>query len=184
MSAAGEALQMLPASVARFRIWTAPDDRRRLGQGLEFAPDPLVGGDVGHHRPRPDRQPAVVLADLAVQLGDPLEIDHDPRLDRPVAQPDDQVGPARQWPRLGASLAEQGDGLARAWSVARTRRLASPGLEHPIDFVEQHLRRRRPDEDVRPLGEPPDEIDPRRAERIGIDHRHREAGASSSLRRK
>ena len=96
------------------------DDGGRLGQGREFAPDPRVGRDVGHHRPRPDRQPAVALADLAVQLGDPLEVDDDSRLDRPVAQPDDQVGPAGEQPRLGAALAEQGDGVAeRGRSLVR-----------------------------------------------------------------
>ena len=89
-----------------------PDDGRRLGQRLVVAPDPLVGDDVGHHRPRADRQPGLAgVPDLRVELLDPFDIDHDPRPDGPVAEPDDQVRPTRQRTRIGPVLGEQGDSV-------------------------------------------------------------------------
>ena len=106
---------MLPASVARFRIWTEPTTAAASASASVVAPDPLVGGDVGHHRPRADRagRPSVSRIS-AVELGDPLDVDDDPRPDRPVAQPDDQVGAAGQQPRVRAVLGEQGDGVVEA----------------------------------------------------------------------
>ena len=89
------------------------DDRRRVGEGLVVAPDPLVGGDLGHHRPGADYQVAVALADLGVELVDPLDIDDEARLERSVTQPDDQVCPTGERTGLGTVLGEQRDGASR-----------------------------------------------------------------------
>ena len=124
MSAAGDALQMLPASVARFRIWTEPTTAAASASAWKSRRIAGVGGDVGHRRPRAERQPAFAVTDAIVKLGDPLEIDDDPRLDRSVAQPDDQVGAAGEQARIGPELGKQGDRGGEAWSVARTRMAA------------------------------------------------------------
>ena len=91
MSAAGDALQMLPASVARFRIWTEPTTaaasasagkcRRTSGSAATS-----VITVVAPMTTRPSD-----LADAGPELGDPLDVDHDGRRGRPVAEPDDQV---------------------------------------------------------------------------------------------
>jgi hypothetical protein len=57
---------MLPASVARFRIWTDPT--------YSAASD-----DVGHRRERAESQVAVGFADLAIELPDPLHVHDDLR---------------------------------------------------------------------------------------------------------
>ena len=172
---------MLPASVARFRIWTAPDDGRRLGQRQEFAPDPRVGGDVGHHRPRPDREPCrrrsrISPSSSAIRLRSTTTRGWiDPSRSRMIRSvpPASSRASVPASPSRATASSERGRSLVGEGSHR-------PGLEHPIHLVEQHLRRRRPDEEVRPLGEPPDEVGPRRAERIGVDHRHREARAPAA----
>jgi len=88
-----------------------PDDRRRFGKGLVVASDPLVGGDVRHDGPGADAEVSLDLADLPVELRDPLEIDDDPRPDRTVAQADDQVGPTREEAGVGTMLGQEGDGV-------------------------------------------------------------------------
>ena len=77
MSAAGDALQTLPASVARFRIWTEPTTAAASTSAGKCAAHPLVGGDVRHHRRRRRSSGAVGVADRAVELGDPLDVDDD-----------------------------------------------------------------------------------------------------------
>ena len=114
MSAAGEALQMLPASVARFRIWADPTTAAPSASASIVAPDALVADDVRHHGPGPDPQGRAVFADVAVELGDPLDVDDGPRPDRAVAEPDDQVGATGQGARLGIPRGEQGDGVIEA----------------------------------------------------------------------
>ena len=52
MSAAGDALQMLPASVARFRIWTDPTTAAASARAGKWRRTSVVRGDVGHHRAR------------------------------------------------------------------------------------------------------------------------------------
>ena len=49
MSAAGDALQTLPASVARLRIWTEPTTAAASASAGEVAPNERVRGDVRHH---------------------------------------------------------------------------------------------------------------------------------------
>ena len=44
----------------------------------------------------------------------PLDVDDEPRRDRAVAQPDDQVGAAGQQAGVGAVLVEQRDGVGEA----------------------------------------------------------------------
>ena len=103
---------MLPGERRPVPDLDRPDDGRRLGQRLVVAPDPLVGDDVGHHRQGADRQPRLAitdLPDLRVELLEPFQIDHDARPDGPVAEPDDQVRPTRQRPRIGPVLVQQRD---------------------------------------------------------------------------
>ena len=54
MSAAGEALHRLPASVARFRIWAEPTTRAASASAGKWRRTARVGGDVGHHGPGAD----------------------------------------------------------------------------------------------------------------------------------
>ena len=103
---------MLPASVARFRIWTEPTTGPpRPAPGI--APDPRVGDDRRHRRPCADRSDAVSVSRmLGVQLGDALDVDDQARLERPVTQPDDQVRAAGQ-SRVGAGSASRAMASAR-----------------------------------------------------------------------
>ena len=113
MSAAGDALQMLPASVARFRIWTAPTTAAASASACVVTPDPLVAQQVGHHGPRADREMPVGLPDAPLQLGDALDVDHGARLDRAVPDADDQVGATGEKARVGPLIGEQADGLGQ-----------------------------------------------------------------------
>ena len=98
-----------------------PDDGRRLGERDVVTADAGVLGDVGHDGPRPDPEPAVVLADPGVELGDALDVDHGPRPDGPVAEPDDQVRAPGEEACLGPGVVEQRDGLADVRWAARRR---------------------------------------------------------------
>ena len=61
---------MLPGQRRAVADLDRPDDRGRLGERREVAPDALVRGDVGHDGPGADPQRAVDLADRVVELGD------------------------------------------------------------------------------------------------------------------
>ena len=74
------------------------------------------------------------------------------------------------------AVGEQRDGLVEVGGPLVSERPHGPGLEDPIHLVEQHLRRRRPDEEERSLHEPVDEVGADRTERIRVDERHRMAG--------
>ena len=134
VSAAGEALQMFPASVARFRIWTAPTTAaasasawwsRRIRSSATMsvitASAPIVS-------------PLAVtdFPDLRVELLDPFHVDHDPRPDGPVTEPDDQVRPTRQRTRLRPVLVQQRDSVVemvgRSYAKAR---IAGPRAPDP-----------------------------------------------------
>jgi hypothetical protein len=73
------------------------------------AAHPRVRRDVRHDGPRADDEPAGVLADAGSQLGDPLHVDDDRRSRGPVAEADDQVGPAREQARARAVLLDEVD---------------------------------------------------------------------------
>ena len=123
----------LPASVARFRIWTAAHDGRRLGEGLVVTPDCARPPRCPSSRSERRSAATTVSSDLAVELGDALDVDHDPRPDRPVAKADDQVGAAGQQPRLGVRARPAGRRRPRGGSAARTRRVASTAPRALLD---------------------------------------------------
>ena len=167
---------MLPASVARFRIWTDPTTAAASARAGEVAPDPLVDGDVGHHRRAPRYQTLPVgLADLAIELGDPLDVDDEARPDRAVAESDDQVGPAGEQPRRRGRAREQrerpveaGRSLVREGAHRRPRAPGPPRPGGPGGWP--------PGRRSRAARRTADEVGPGPAQRIGVDHRHREAG--------
>ena len=135
VSAAGDALQMLPASVARFRICTDPTTSAASASAANRRSDRRVLGDVGHHGPGADHQPVPLVPDPRRQLRHPLHVDHHVGRDRPVAETDDQVRPAGQRPRrrahapsatrLPRSAAPVVRRRTAAWQGQRTRSTSS-----------------------------------------------------------
>src|SRR5438132_9880571 len=59
-------------------------EQRRFGERRVVALDPGVSGDFGHRSECPYAQIAVLVAKVAVQLGDALDVDHDLRTERAV----------------------------------------------------------------------------------------------------
>ena len=128
VSAAGDALQMLPGERRPVPDLDRPDDERRLGEGRVVAPDRVVGGDVGHHRQRADpaaRPPA--SRDPPVELGDPLDVDDDvaagsiPSRSRMIRS----VPPASEPRAAGPCAASSATASVEAGPAARRRRVAS-----------------------------------------------------------
>ena len=102
VSAAGEALQMLPASVARWRICTEPNHGGSFRQGGEVTADALIGEQRGHGDARADAQRGAGFDDIAAQVRHTLQIHHHARQRAAGAQPHHQVRTAGQdlrfWP--------------------------------------------------------------------------------------
>ena len=117
LSAAGEPLHRLPPMVARPWICVEPI---RLAASTTPGQTDLSFGvllELGAGDRGADAKAAGLLLDLA-HLGDALDVDHQNRVDQVGAHLHQQIGAARQHPRIARFLGEQRDRL-----VERTRRL-------------------------------------------------------------
>ena len=130
--------------VARPWIWVEPiSSAASTTPGQSFLTAGMLA-ELGAADRRADAKAAVLGADLP-QLGDPLHVDHEVGLDQAGAQLHQQVGAARQHPRLTRRAGEQADRrIDGLWGFITHVRAASFWALPSSDRWPRTLPRRQP----------------------------------------
>src|SRR5215218_1221314 len=178
VSAAGDALHRLPASVARFRIWTEPTTAaasasaarsRRITGCAAISVIVVVAPMTSPPSPVARIPGASSGTRFTSTTTDGANDPSRSLMTRSVPPASTRASPPCRTSRSTASVSVSGRAYAKGCIGASRWTRA---LQDPLDLVEQDLRRRGADEEERTATEPLDEGGSSRPQLVGVEQRH------------